>query len=196
MPLNELYLRDLNRSELHALRSYKSASDAEHGSACFDLNRDLRNGLKRDELPSSLDEIADGLDSVLARCPRLTEEVCVYRAIGWAWHLPLYDFGKCFRSFEYWSSCVSRDGIEAFLKAPSKCARGAVLTLHLPIGFPAYNMETLEGFGGHEAELLLPRAVLWKVRSARILKPEEVPLFVRPDFYQVIDAELDAQPWP
>ncbi|MBY0303629.1 MAG: ADP-ribosyltransferase [Sphingomonas sp.] len=190
---DNLKLDDLNEHEMSALRAYKAASDSNNQSACFDLNRELRNGLSINDLSAELRSVAEGLDSVFARCPRLERPVTVYRAVGWCWHLPLHERDKRFRSLEYWSTSATQTSFEAFLKAPFKGARGAVLTLHLPVGFPAYNMETLEGFGGHEAELLLPRATLWTVRAADLLAKEEIPLFVREDFETVVRAELEAQ---
>ena len=42
------------------------------------------------------------------------------------------------------------------LKREREPGYGAVFEISLPTDFPAYNTKTLEGFGGHEAELLLP----------------------------------------
>jgi hypothetical protein len=80
----------------------QSCCGREWSFACFDLNRDLRYGLRLDELPPQLRATAENLDSVFARCPVLKEPATVFRATGYREHLPLYDSGRRFRSFEFW----------------------------------------------------------------------------------------------
>jgi hypothetical protein len=182
---NNLYLPNLTVGEERALKDYKAASNTTSGhSACFDLNRDLRCALRIDEIHPSLRAIADNLDSVFTRCPRLTEDATVYRAIGIRAHLPLTEIGKRFRSLEYWSASHSEAAIQR---------HGAVLELSLPVDFPAYNMETLEGAGGSEAELLLPRGVLWEVESFSPIPSDQLSPFVRAQFENVARVILRAQ---
>lgn len=160
-----LALTDLTPQEEAALISYKTAEEDENGlSQCFDLNRDLRNGIFVDELPPSLKEVADSLDSVFHRCPRLTDDLTVYRGTGFRHTLPLHEVGKRFRSLEYWSTALSEGPIEQFLKLGP---HAAILELHLPSGIPAYNLETLAGAGGSEKELLLQRGILWCVEDVK-----------------------------
>jgi hypothetical protein len=194
----ELCLPDLSPDEGEALRAYKKAFDDTNGngrSPCFDLNRDLRNGLWVDELEPALRKIAEGLDSVFSRCPRLAHPITVYRAVGTRAHLPLNESGRRFRSLEYWSTAHSEVAIEGFLTPAGSPAYGAILQLQLPAGCPAYNMESLPGFGGHEAELLLPRGMLWTVESAALVPEAQISLPVRAKFKNVVRAALTAEAW-
>jgi hypothetical protein len=187
-------LDDLDQQELCALRSYKAASSTENGRDIYELNRDLRNGLFVNELPEDLRSIADGLDRVFDRCPKLDQAVTVYRGVGWVGNIPFSDIGKKFRSLEYWSTTTIKDNCEKFLISPTnKSPTGAIMKLQIPIGFPVYNMETLFDFGGHEMEILLPRATVWEVKEADLYPEDEVPKFVRGKFDKVIRATLEAQ---
>ena len=164
MDLSFLKVADLSPQELTALRSYKTAEDSADGeSKCFELNRELRNGILVTELSHSLREIADGLDSAFRRCPVLNDSCTVYRGTGFRQALPLHEIGKRFRSLQFWSTASSEGPLEPFLKLG---AHAAILELRLPKGLPVYNLETLDGAGGSEQELLLPRGILWRVEKA------------------------------
>jgi hypothetical protein len=166
MDLRNLKLTDLSSKEFNALRSYKAADESPNGeSKCFELNRELRNGIYVEELSPYLKETADGLDTVFARCPLLNGPLTVFRGIGHRTSLPLDQAGKRFRSLEFWSTALSEDPLEPFLKLG---AHGAILELRLPENFPAYNLETVEGAGGAEQELLLPRGILWRVGDTSV----------------------------
>lgn len=174
MDLRNLKLTDLSDKELNALRSYKTAEESENGeSKCFELNRELRNGIFLEELSPSLKEAAEGLDNVFRRCPSTSDALTVYRGTGFREALPLHELGKRFRSHEFWSTASSVDPLEQFLKLGP---HAAILELRLPREFPAYNLETLEGAGGSEQELLLPRGVLWRVKD---VCPETVSPFLK-----------------
>ncbi|MDR3471591.1 MAG: ADP-ribosyltransferase [Devosia sp.] len=195
--LANLKLDDLSDDERRALRAYKAASSDEPGgsSPCFELNRELRSGLWKDETGADLRWVADALDQVFERCPRLENGLIVHRAIGSRQHLPLLEVNKLFRSLEYWSTALSDDRMESFLNPISNDAYGAILDLHLPAGTPAYNMETLEGFGGHEAELLLPRGMLWTVVDFKMDPMDKLSSLVRDRFKNIARVELRAEPW-
>lgn len=192
MDLRKLKLTDLTKKELNALRSYKTAEESEDGnSKCFELNRELRNGILLDELSSSLKETAEGLDTVFSRCPLLTDQLTVYRGTGFRKALPLHEVDKRFRSLEFWSTALSEEPLEPFLKLG---AHAAILELHLPRDFPAYNLETLEGAGGSEQELLLPRGILWRVKK---VNREEVSQFLKScKVESLCRAVLVPEKWP
>jgi hypothetical protein len=163
-----LFLTDLSEPEESALCSYKSASDTADGrSKCFDLNRELRDGRRLEDLDDEFRAIARSLDSIFERCPRLTVEATVYRGVGQRHHFPPQQMGDTFKSLQYWSTTTLEDSTESFMIPNGRKARGAVLEMTLPAGFPAYNMESLEQFGSHEGEVLLPRGVLWEVADTR-----------------------------
>lgn len=192
MDMSKLKLPDLSHHELTALRSYKSAEDCPSGeSKCFELNRELRNGIFVKELSPALREIADGLDTALSRCPLLEDSITAYRGTGFSKSLPLHETGKRFRSLEFWSTASSEAPLEQFLKLGT---HSAILELRLPKGFPAYNLETLEGTGGFEQELLLPRGVLWRVQQAGL---EPVGTFLKCcGVESLCRAILIAEDWP
>jgi hypothetical protein len=74
----KLFLTDLSELEGYALRSYKSASDTVGGrEKCFDLNRELRDGRRLEDLDDEIRAIAGSLDSIFKRCPRLTVEATI-----------------------------------------------------------------------------------------------------------------------
>lgn len=188
-----LCLSDLTKPELDALRSYKAADETADGqSKCFDLNRGLRNGLQLDELSEDLRKTAEALDSVFKRCPRLEGPATVFRGVGERRYFPIHEIGTRFRSFQYWSTTAEEDKTESFMKPSERPGYGAVFELNLPKGFPAYNMETLDGFGGHEAELLLPRNVMWRVDSCQ---EKEISLYLREYFVNVGHVVLTAEKW-
>lgn len=189
--LDRLCLADLTADEECALRAYKAAREITSGvSSCFDLNRDLRNGLWVKELDSSLSNIALSLDGIFARCPRLQEETTVYRGVGTRAHMPLHEKGKRFRNLEYWSTACSKEAAKKFLQPVSQPGHGAILVLHLPVGFPAYDMETLPGFGGDEAELLLPRGVLWRIETTSLIPGNKLTTYLREKFANLVCAEM------
>lgn len=192
MDLRNLKLTNLSPKELNALTSYKTADESANGeSKCFELNRELRNGIFVDELSPYLKETADGLDTVFARCPLLNGPLTVYRGTGHRTSLPLREVGKRFRSLEFWSTALSEDPLEPFLKLG---AHAAILELHLPENFPAYNLETLEGAGGSEQELLLPRGILWRVES---IGTETVSAFLKHCKVESLwRAVLKPEDWP
>jgi ADP-ribosyltransferase exoenzyme len=192
MDLDTLRVTDLSSQELSALSKYKTAEEDEDGmSKCFELNRELRNGIFVDELSTSLREVAESLDSVFRRCPVLTNSLTVYRGTGFRKTLPLHEVGKRFRSLEFWSTALSEDPLEQFLKLGP---HAAILELHLRTGVPAYNLETLTGAGGSEQELLLPRGILWRVAQ---VKPETVSPFLKSTKVESLcRAVLEVETWP
>lgn len=194
-----LHLDDATPAELEALSAYKSAADdADGNSACFTLNRQLEHSLTIDDL-GPLGDVVRALDGVFRRCPRLSQPITVYRAIGMRWHYPLAERKARFRNRSFWSASANRDAAIGFLKAEYDGAGGALLALQLPAGIPAYDMETLAGAGGHEVELLLPRGILWEVGPfvqfdmARQLLPH-----VAKKFSNIFEITLFADPnsWP
>lgn len=191
--LSYLQLPDLSQEERAALRSYKSAEDTETlQSKCFDLNRELRNGVRDDELEEELGGVVAALDSVFARCPKLREDTTVFRGVGERMYFPLFPVGQRFRTMEFWSTTLDESATEPFLKHEREPGYGVVFEISLPTGFPAYNMETLEGFGGHEAELLLPRRVLWKVISVERRDPNK---FLERYFENIAHATIQPVNW-
>lgn len=192
MDLSNLKLTDLSDKELNALRSYKVAEESENGeSKCFELNRELRNGIFLEELSPSLRETAEGLDTVFCRSPLLTDPLTVYRGTGFRKSLPLHEVDKRFRSLEFWSTASSVHPLEQFLKLG---AHAAILELRLPRNFPAYNLETLEGAGGSEHELLLPRGILWRMKE---VGPETVSPFLKScKVESLCRAVLVPEKWP
>lgn len=195
MDLLKLQICDPSKAELAALSVYKSAADGIDGrSQCFALNRLLEHSLYPDEM-GTLGSIANTLDGVFERCPRLSAPLTVYRAIGFRSHLPVAEFGARFRNRSYWSTSTHREAAIGFLKAEFQNAGGAVLHLELPSGLPAYNMETLIGAGGSEFELLLPRGVLWKVGTANPFDMSRALLpHVAKQFSGVVEVTLTASP--
>lgn len=115
MDLHTLKVTDLSPQELSALRDYKAANE-DGMSKCFELNRELRNGIFVEELSTPLKQVAESLDSVFNRCPLLTDSLTVYRGTGFRNTLPLHDVGKCFRSLEFWSTALSEGPLKNFLK--------------------------------------------------------------------------------
>lgn len=192
MDINTLTVTDLSDQELSALRDYKTACENEDGkSKCFELNRELRNGIFVEELSDSLKQVAESLDSVFNRCPRLTDSLTVYRGTGFRNTLPLHDVGKCFRSLEFWSTALSEGPLQNFLKLGS---HAAILELHLPPDVTAYNLETLSGAGGSEQELLLPRGILWRVKH---VVPQTVNEFLKSkNVKSLCRAVLEVEKWP
>lgn len=192
MDLDTLKITDLSPEELSALQSYKAADEDDAGmSKCFELNRELRNGIFIDELSPSLKQVAEGLDSVFNRCPVLTDSLTVYRGTGFRNTLPLHDVGKCFRSLEFWSTALSEGPLEQFLKLGK---HAAILELHLPHNVTAYNLETLPGAGGSEQELLLPRGILWRVKH---VQAETVNQFLKSkNVESLCRAVLEVEKWP
>jgi len=192
-------LSDLSPDEEQALKAYKAASwpsGSGTSSPCFDMNRELRNGLQPREIDPQLRGIVDALDRMFVRCPRLSREVVVHRAIGTRLHLPVHEVGKRFRSLEFWSTATSDARVDSFLTPISnKNNRGAILDLTLPAGVPAYNMETFPDFGGHEAELLLPRGILWTVDHFVMIPHDELSPPVQRDFENVARVALTATSW-
>ena len=191
--LRDLCLTDLSAAEESALRSYKASDMTTYGrSKCFELNVELRNGLRPVELDKELCQIAESLDSVFERCPRLKTKTVVYRGIGDRKCMPVNQPGRRFRSLQYWSTSTSRNVTEGFIFSDEQMGYGAVLEIRLPVGFPAYNMETLHGLGGDEKELLLPRAVLWKVESSRLRTPSPI---LKTKFKNIAHVILTPESW-
>lgn len=192
MDLDTLKITDLSTQELSALQSYKTADEDEVGmSKCFELNRELRNGILVEELSTSLREVAESLDSVFRRCPVLTNSLTVYRGTGFRNTLSLHEIGKRFRNLEFWSTALSEGPLEQFLKLGP---HAAILELHLRLGAAAYNLETLPGAGGSEQELLLPRGILWRVTQAKAETPSE---FLKSQKVESLcRAVLEVETWP
>lgn len=166
-------LHDLSCEELSALKAYKTAEGSSSLSPCFDLNRFLEAGHWSDELPTDLAKVAHALDQVFNRCPRLTAPLTIWRGDGHRLRFrDIMSVGTHFRTFGFWSTSLYRSGGERFLKPAWKNGAGVLFRIDLPAGFPVYNMETLEGAGGSEGELLLPRGVMWEVIDTRILQRE------------------------
>lgn len=194
--LSTLCLSNLTCFEDKALRAYKAASNDNAGkSKCFDLNRDLRNGIRVDELPTAQREMAECLDNIFRRCPRLEKPITVYRGLGTRMHLPLNESGRCFRSMEFWSTACTKEVAVRFITPVCTPAYGALLQLELPRGCPAYNIESLHSFGGNEAELLLPRGMLWKVEKCSLIEKTDTLIIQRDKFENVAYAVLKAKQW-
>ena len=189
-----LFLDDLTVVEEKALRGYKSANETTDGrSRCFDLNGDLRNGLKIGDLSQELREIAESIDTVFKRCPLLKEGVSVFRGVGERRCHPVHTVGSRFRSLQYWSTTLEQSTAENFLTPTCRGkGYGAVFEMKLPAGFRAYNMETLKGFGGDEHELLLPRDILWQVETTRIERPSK---FLSKHFENIAHVVLIPKSW-
>ena len=160
---------DLTPEEVRALHNYKAAAEAPCGrSHCFDLNSDLDRGLWPDELTRDLKETVTHLDAVLARSPPLPCATTVFRGDGH--RLRFRDIGivgTTFRNLGFWSTATNRRSAHSFLRPASQNGFGVVFELHLPVGLQVYDMESLEGAGGAETELLLPRGVLWTVEEVK-----------------------------
>ncbi|WP_187107799.1 ADP-ribosyltransferase [Sphingomonas xanthus] len=190
-----LHLEDATPAELEALSAYKSAADDANGnSTCFTLNRQLEHSLTIDDM-GSLGAVVRTLDGVFRRCPRLSRPTTVYRAIGLRSHYPLAERKARFRNRSFWSASANRDASIGFLKAEYDGAGGALLALELPVGIPAYDMETLAGAGGTEVELLLPRGILWEVGPSVIFDGARQLLpHVAKKFSNVVEVTLIADP--
>lgn len=189
-------LHDLTPVELCALQAYKAnrPTGSSHNVA-DDLNAHLRRGLFVHEiLDADIKAVATGLDSVFARCPTLTEDRTLYRGIGFRQHIPLHVPGCRFRSLEYWSTTTVEASIESFLKPVGTVGHGAVLTLQVPAGTRAYDMETLPSAGGGESELLLPRGMVWEVGSFKLTKGDDIVPFLRRYFETIANVSLTAVP--
>lgn len=162
-----MQLTDLDEEEKRALQAYKSACDAEGGgSLCFDVNEALQSGLWMDELPQDFKQHVDALDRVFSRCPVIKEGLTAYRGIGCLAVLGPLRNGRKLRSLSFLSASSRRSVAASFVKPQFSGSAGAILTLCLPIGTPAYDMETLDGAGGSEREILLPRGLLWEIEAA------------------------------
>ncbi|WP_127846972.1 hypothetical protein [Caulobacter sp. FWC26] len=118
--------------------------------------------------------MAEALDAVFDRCPKLSAELTVWRGVGHRPFLEEVKPGYQFRSLEFWSTSPVRARAGTFIRET-----GALMQLDLPAGFPVYNMETLEGAGGGEKEFLLPRGVMWELVSAPLIPPGELPGLLR-----------------
>jgi hypothetical protein len=114
------------------------------------------------------------LDAVLGRCPVLPQPLRVYRGIGIRAFIERSEPGHRFRVAGFWSTSHEEGTVRRFVERG-----GALLELELPAGMPVYNMETLEGAGGGENELLLPRGLLWEIVSFDEMKKEETPPALR-----------------
>lgn len=190
--LDYLHLTDLSDDEKKALELYKTASDnAERESGCFVLNRKLEYGLFPDEL-GLLGDTARALDAVFSRCPKLKEPQTVYRAIGLRSHYPVSVPGSRFRNLSFWSTSTDYQTARDFLDADGVPGLGALLHLHLPPGLPVYNVELIEGVGGHEQELLLPRGILWTVGDGSLLDLSVLLPHVAAKFFNVCEVHLEA----
>jgi len=188
-----LFLEDLTEAEETALRSYKAAKKGSEGqSLCFDLNKDLRNGLRPNELSCEMRDMLNALDSVFQRCPKLDSGATVFRGIGNRNPLPLHEVGCRFRSFQYWSTSTNETVADNFLIPSTTQGYGAVLKIKLPVEFPAYNMETLDGSDQYEAELLLPRSILWRVENFEI---RNVSSYLAEKFINVATVTLTPECW-
>jgi hypothetical protein len=159
-----MHITDLTDDESAALLAYKAASDAASGgSFCFEVNDLLQSGLWTDELPKQFRNHVVALDRVFSRCPVLEGELTAYRGTGFVGALGTLRPGRHLRSLSFLSATISCSVARGFVKSPFKGSAGAILTLHLPRGLPVCDMESLEGAGGTERELLLPRGLLWKI---------------------------------
>lgn len=193
MDLTHYRLDDLDDSEVAALQSYKTASDNDQGhSNCFDLNRQLEHGLHLSDM-GQLGNLVLTLDGIFDRCPRLQEPLTVFRGTAFRQHMPVLEPKARFRNLSFWSTTLIHDTTFNFLKTPFDNSFGAILTLKLPAGLPCYNMETLIGTGGHEAEILLPRGVLWTVAATSLFTPGALPMHVTNRFANIADVTLEAK---
>jgi len=192
MDLHDLKLSELEPDEALALRKYKTAECDENGvSKCFDLNRELRNGIFVSELSDPLREVANSLDAVFSRCPKLTDSLTVYRGTSFCKTLPITEINKRFRSLEFWSTALSEGPIESFLKGGKNAA---ILELRLSSGCAPYNLETLPNIGESEEELLLPRGILWRVKDC---KKSEISDFLKNTGVETLcRAVLEVEEWP
>lgn len=192
-----MVLHDLTHTEFNALQAYKANRPA--GSSLYvadDLNAHFRRGLFVDEIcDADIKAVATGLDSALSRCPTLTSDRTLYRGIGFRQHIPLHVQGCRFRSLEYWSTTTEKASTEAFLKPVGSPGHGAILTLQVPAGTPAYDMETLPGAGGGESELLLPRGMVWEVERFEITKGADISPYLQKYFETIATVSLTAVPY-
>lgn len=192
-----MVLHDLTPAESDALLAYKAnRRTGSSSNVADDLNAHLRRGLFVDEIcDADIKAVATGLDSALARCPTLTADRTLYRGIGFRQHIPLHVQGCHFRSLEYWSTTTEKASTEAFLKPVGTPGHGAILTLQVPAGTPAYDMETLLGAGGGESELLLPRGMVWEVGNFEITKGRDIAPFLQRYFETIANVSLTAVPY-
>lgn len=164
-------LEDLSPEEEKCLRDYKMNSDPDTGQdeICWSMNHGLRLGLFPDELGKAERKLCEGLDQIFARAPKLTRACTVIRGDARAAFVDRAKLGARFRSTSFWSTAVDPSHSESFFVKGE-----ALLKLSLPAGLPVYNLETREGGLNNEAELLLPRGILWTVRSWRLIPVTEL----------------------
>ena len=165
-------LAALSREENKCLRDYKANFDQDTGQdeICWSMNRGLRLGLFPDEFGTNERALCEGLDKIFTKAPQLTHSCTVVRGDAKAAFVDCYRCGTRFRSASFWSTAVDPIRSESFF-----VNGGALLKLYLPAGLPVYNIETRGGGVNNEAELLLPRGVLWTVRSWRLIPVVELP---------------------
>ncbi len=181
--------------EIAALSNYKTARNNSSGqSYCFDLNALLEQAHWPDELQPAMHQTVLDLDSAFAKTPGLTKTTTVYRGDGHRHRFRgIETVDGSFRNLGYWSTSRSRERAIGFLNPAAKMGYGMLLELHLPIGLPAIDLETLEGAGGSEAEYLLPRGVLWTVKELRG-PASGVDLFTQQHFTNIVEIVLAATP--
>src|SRR3546814_21045477 len=98
MSFSGLNLTDLTQGEETALRAYKTAQETSAKSHCFDMNSELRAGLRVDEMTPALASTVRALDSVFNRCPKSSSPLTVFSGTGSRAFLPILDIGFRFRS--------------------------------------------------------------------------------------------------
>jgi len=194
-PFAYLRIDDLTPEEERTLRDYKAATPGADGTfACFTMNRLLEHGLFPDEMGTRGTEVVV-LDQIFARCTPIVKPITVFRAIGARSNLPLNKAGARFRNRGFWSTSHSASAADNFLKSESQKGHGAFLTLELPVGLPAFNMASMEAQDGdHEGELLLPRGVLWTIKTPQTQTTRSMLPGVSKYFESVVDVTLEASP--
>jgi hypothetical protein len=185
---------DISSQEVDALKKYVSAEDTSPGgdSYCFGLNAYLRRGLKPSELPLNLQDHARFLDGLLAR-EKLSKEYTVHRGIGSLGELAgAYEPGDQFRSLGYWSTSTEESATESFITGGGPVC--AVITMTLNAGFPGMDLglvDALKSFGSHEAEVLLPRGILWSIVSYAPKRGDDVPKILRSKYKTIVHFKLE-----
>lgn len=161
----------LSCDEKKALRDYKNAGHGPNNSPCFALNKKLNNSIKVCELPTDLRKVCENLDSSFQNHERLDKEKTVYRGVGFRCNIP-YSAGESFRNLSFWSCSYKKNVAERFIKVENPLPKfGALIELNLPAGFPIIDIDTVFDTQDGEAEVLLPRNILWKVEEFNLSCP-------------------------
>jgi hypothetical protein len=166
-----LHFNDLPDHEKIAASAYKTARDGNAvGSLCFIMNRELASGMLREELDQEFIEQIDRLDSIFTKS-KCDDSIVLYRGVSNIHSFHPIDFERRFKSLSYWST--SRIPAVATKFAADKMTPGVLLELRIPANTPAFDMETVEGAGGSEAEILLCRNLVWNFSAFRIAEQSE-----------------------